>query len=473
MQIKRFEAKTMTAALKMVKDEFGVNAVILSARSRRQSRGLFGIGRSAGVEVTAANDSGGSAFSATGSMVAGRPAASGASPAALAARRGLFQSLNDSLRSLTHRQRPVAADPAPAGPPSELAVLYRHLLAQEVERELASELIEQIQAAPGFDPLLGFDALVPLALRVLHDIGTRPAAEAPAPGAPRVRILVGPGGAGKTTTAIQLAARTVRQPEKRKVALLTLDDQRIGAVEQLRIYAAILRVPMAVATSPAMVRQAWQAFQSVDWLIVDTPGVGSAEPQRLNELRERLAPLKTREVELVLNACTREKDLARTIDAWRGLPVDRLAFTRLDEAGACGHLFNLLVRTRLPLTDLGTGPRIPEDFSDQGLAPLLRRIWPSREGHGDTRAASPGAVRAADALAQRGQWVANGNSELYHRSDCKWVRKIKSEHLIHFTSAAEAESRQFVACRNCHPQRNLRPDADAAGRSAVQSAGIR
>ncbi len=473
MQIKRFEAKTMTAALKMVKDEFGVNAVILSARSRRQSRGLFGIGRTAGVEVTAANDSGGSAYPGIGSMVADRPAPGGTSAAVLAARRGLFKSLNDSLRSLTHRRSPAAVDRAAPPPPAELAQVYHHLLAHDVERELAGDLIEQIQGVPGFDPLLGSEGLQSHALRVLHDMGLRPACDTPALNPPRIRILVGPGGAGKTTTAIKLAALKSRRPDGRKVALLTLDDHRIGAVEQLRIYGSILRVPVAVATSAAMVRQAWQAFQSMDWLIVDTPGVSPREPERLSELRELLEPLKTKEVELVLNACTREKDLARTIDTWRGFPVDRLAFTRLDEAGACGHLLNLLVRTGLPLTDLGTGPGIPEDLADQALAMLLSRIWPPRESDGGKRGAGPQPARAEAAMPDRGQLVANGSSELYHRSDCKWVRKIKPKHLIHFTSAAEAESRQFVACRNCHPQRNGRLDADAAARSAVHGAGIR
>ena len=69
MQIKRFEAKTMTAALKMVKDEFGVDAVILSARTLRQSGGFFGTGRAAGVEVTAAKDSGWSVYNAVGRKI--------------------------------------------------------------------------------------------------------------------------------------------------------------------------------------------------------------------------------------------------------------------------------------------------------------------------------------------------------------------------------------------------------------------
>jgi len=56
MQIKRFEAKNMTAALRMIKGELGPDAVILSARSLRKGKGFFGSMKYAGVEVTAAID---------------------------------------------------------------------------------------------------------------------------------------------------------------------------------------------------------------------------------------------------------------------------------------------------------------------------------------------------------------------------------------------------------------------------------
>jgi hypothetical protein len=254
------------------------------------------------------------------------------------------------------------------------------------------------------------------------------------------------------------------------VALLSLDDHRIGAVEQLRIFGSILNVPVAVATSAAMVRQAWQGFQAMDCLVVDTPGVSLAEPERRAELQQMLEPLKNKEVHLVLNGCIREKDLLRMIDAWRGFAVHRLAFTRLDEAGACGHLLNLLVQTGLPLSYLGTGSKIPEDLSDQGLTTLLGRIWPVRESGMVQPAIASNPARVESPLAGRSHLVANGNSDLYHRSDCKWVRKIKPEHLIHFTSPEEAEFRQFIACRNCHPHRDSRSEADAAAWDGLKAA---
>ncbi len=475
MQIKRFEAKTMTAALKMVKDEFGVNAVILSARSLNRTRGFFGVGRAAAVEVTAASDSGGAAYPSAGRVVSDRPVMSPLSGATeRAARRGLLQSLNAGLRSLTQRQGPAEPDRLSPRPAPGLAQLYHHLLAQEVERDLAGDLVEQLQRFPGFDPTLDAEGLRSDALKILQDMGIgRTADPAVDRGTPRVLVMVGPGGAGKTTTAIKLAADPSMRADARKVALLTLDDHRIGAVEQLRIYGSILNVPVAFATSAEMVRQAWQAFQGMDWLMVDTPGISPAEPERLNELRQMLEPLKTKDVHLVLNACTREKDLARMVDAWKGFPIHRLVFTRLDEVGACGHLLNLLVRTGLSVSHLGTGSRIPEDLTARGLAMLLGRIWPSRESGLTKPGRASGLTRPEAPPPEPPHLVANGSSELYHRSDCKWVRKIKPEHLIRFTSAVEAESRQFIACRNCHPHQDGRADVRATAWAGLQAAGGR
>lgn len=470
MQIKRFEAKTMTGALNMVKDEFGVNAVILSARSLRRS-GLFGIGGAAGVEVTAANDTGDRVHPAPGRPPLPRPAPTDPPEAAeRPPQRGWLQALNDRLRSLTRRRRSSAPMDAPPTPPPEIAGLYHHLLAQEVSRDLAGDLIEQIQRLPHRDALWGEDGLTAPVAGVLHDMGLRAAADAPKRVGPRIMVLVGPRGAGKTTLAIKLAAVKAERSH-RKVALLTLDGHRFGAVVQLGILGSILRVPVTVATSGPAVRQKLQAFHSMDWMIVDTPGVSPGEPQRMAELREMVGPLTAPEVHLVLNASIREKDLRRMVDAWKEFPVDRLAFTRLDEAGACGHLLNLLVQTGLPLSYLSTGPRIPEDLADPPLAMLWRRIWPARDSGLEKREGGPRPADMPASTPDAVHRVATRSSVLYHRPDCRWVRKIKPEDLIHFASVAEAESRQFVACRKCRSHRAARPEADVAWSGWQAAAG--
>lgn len=467
MQIKRFEAKTMTAALKMVKDEFGPDAVILSARTLRQSRGFFGAARASGVEVTAAMDSGWSAYTAAGRTAAQRvfspalPEAAGP-----AVRRGLFHSLNESLRSFAGRRAAPTPASGLAAPAAELTELHHHFLSQEVQRDVAADLVAHIQRLPGCDPLLGRDRLRDLAAPALQDMGLRASVDTDEPGSARVLALVGPNGAGKTSMVMKLAAKeSVRKG--RRVALMTLDDQRIGAVEQLRIYAGILGVPLAVVTSAADARQALDDWSSMDRILIDTPGVSPGETERRSEVRQILHALKCREVHLVLNAGSRETDLMAVIEAWKKVPVSGLAFTRLDETGVYGSLLNVLIRSQLPLSWLSTGPRIPEDVAERSLELLVNRLWPVREAPGARAAGTPEATPAS------ASFVANRSSELYHRPDCKWVRKIKRDHLLEFASPAEAESRNFQACRNCSPDVTEPADTEAGVRDRVRISAYR
>jgi len=471
MQIKRFEAKTMTAALKMVKDEFGPDAVILSARSLRQNRGFFGVPRASAVEVTAAMDTGWPAYAAVGRMAA-QPADTSATPEAAgpASRRGLFHSLNAGLRSLAGRRHAPASDPA--APAVELAELHHHFLSQEMQRDLAADLIAHIKRLPGYEPRLGPDRLRALAVPALLDMGLRSSVDSDPAGPLRMLALVGPAGAGKTTLAIKLAAgEAVRKG--RRVALMTLDDRRIGAVEQLRIYAGILGVPLAVAGCAADARQAVAGWSCMDVIIIDTPGVSPGDAERRSEVCEMLNALKCKQVHLVLNAGSREADLMAVIGAWKRSPVGCLAFTRLDETGVYGSLLNVLIRSQLPLSWLSTGPRIPEDLTERSVEFLVDRLWPMRrtqDGRATPRTRSAGATEPAPAPAA---FVANRNSELYHRPHCKWVRKIKRDHLLQFASAAEAESRNFQACRNCSPDGMASGASDAGLRDRVRISAYR
>jgi len=473
MQIKRFEAKTMTAALKMVKDEFGPDAVILSARTLRQNRGFFGGARASGVEVTAAMDTGWPAYTAAGRMADQRvftpalPDATGP-----AARPGLFHSLNKSLRSFTGRRAAPTPASGPAAPAAELAELHHHFLSQEVQRDLAADLVEHIKRLPGYGPLLGPDRLRALAAPALQDMGLRCSVDTGEPGSPRVLALVGPNGAGKTSMVMKLAAiEAVRKGQR--VALMTLDDQRIGAVEQLRIYAGILGVPLAVVTSVGDARQALGDWSSMDCILIDTPGVSPGETERRSEVRRILTALKCGEVHLVLNAGSREADLMAVIEAWKKVPVSGLAFTRLDETGVYGSLLNVLIRSQLPLSWLSTGPCIPEDVTERSLELLVSRLWPVPEAHDVRRvthsrpAGMPGEAPAPVLF------VANRSSELYHRPDCKWVRKIKRDHLLQFASPAEAESRNFQACRNCSPDTTEPAGTEAGLRDRVRISAYR
>jgi flagellar biosynthesis protein FlhF len=454
----------------MVKDEFGPNAVILTARSRRSGRGIFSAGAMSGVEVTAAKDSDAVTYTAAGSYAV-TPAPESIAPQTAHGRRGLFQSLNQGLRSFAARHRPVASAASGVGAAPELAEFYQHLLAQDLERELATELVDHIKQLPGYDHRLGTERLRPLLAGILQDMGLRRVESSPRP---RALVLVGPAGVGKTTTAIKLAA-DLRLRQHRAPAILTIDDVRIGAIEQLRTYAAILGVPLAVATCPEEARRALADLDAADTLIVDTPGISPGEAERRSALRPILEALPSREVHLVLSAAGREKDLQRVVDAWKGVGIHRLAFTRLDEAGTWGSVLNLMVGTQLPVSWVSTGPRVPEDLVTEPLELMLDRMLPTapadavrNERPGDERRG-----RVPSGRSNSARFVANRNSELYHLPGCKWVRKIKSDNLISFATVAEAESRRFLPCRNCCPDQPEYVDDNAVVRERTRISGYR
>lgn len=447
MQIKRFEARSMTLALQMVKAEFGPDAVILSARSLRSPRGIFGPLRPAGVEVTAAQDSAGGID--RGRLQPPPPPAPAAVREPEDAGRGLFRSLNHSLKQFAIRRRPEEDLPPQGGAgPSPLPARHQLLLAQEVERELAAEIIAHLERHPESDPREEL-------MRRLESQGLRRRPEAEPP---RALVLVGSSGVGKTTTAIKLAAGLIGQG--RPATLLSLDDRRIGALAQLRIYADILGIPLTFAGSGAEAAGAAERVGAGGTLIVDTPGVSPGEEDRRTEIDRILAALPGAERYLTLALNSRERDLARIAAGWQGLALSGLVFTRLDETDVWGPALNLSVQTRLPVAWVSCGPRIPEDLCADPLAVLLERLVRLPEA-----ARKPAARPPAGGGPDTGRLVANRNSDLYHRPECRWVHKIKPENLIRFAAPAEAEARHFLPCRNCSP------DQAAAGAFPPAAAG--
>ncbi len=457
MQIKRFEAKSMTLALHMIKAEFGPDAVILSARSTRSGRGVFGARREAGVEVTAAQDTCVPGAVDDGRAVARAPVGSGPEPSERS--RGLFRSLNQSLRQLAVRRRPPEEPLRDLPEASPVAAWQQHLSAQELNGELITEIIEHLQRHSGGDLGVEFQ-------RRLESLGLRSAVDADSP---RVLALVGCAGVGKTTTAIKIAAGLAAR--QHPTALLTLDDRRIGALAQLRIYADILRLPLAAAASPAEASRALKRLGPTGTVIVDTPGISPGEEERRVELIEVLSALPAAELHLALAVNTRAEELRRNVEVWRDTPLSGLIFTRLDETDVWGPALSLAVQTRLPVSYAAHGPRVPEDLASDPLALILERLTPKPAAaprqFDYARPASGTAFEYAFPML-----VANRSSDLYHRPGCRWVRKIKPENLIRFTAPQEAESRHFMACRNCNPDHS-QPPADAVFGEGVRLAGTR
>ncbi|MGD8715473.1 MAG: flagellar biosynthesis protein FlhF, partial [Desulfobacterales bacterium] len=311
MQIKRFEAKNMTTALRLVKHELGEDAVILSARSIRKGKGFLGSVKYAGVEVTAAIDTKPSPSRNWAARERHGSLSNYNTPDVVVAKSDLNQnglvSQRGAPESLLRQTRHVARKKVDAhGRNKALAALYQQLLLQEVDRGLASELVENIKQIPASEELITIDKMMVHIISILEDIGVAVDTKPVHARNPSVKVFIGTSGVGKTTTIAKLAARYANR-KQRRVALITIDNYGIAAFEKLNVYSKIIGIPLKAARNRSELGQALKDFKDRDIVLIDTPGINQNDRDQIAELKNYFEKLSDIEIHLVLSTPTKER----------------------------------------------------------------------------------------------------------------------------------------------------------------------
>jgi len=465
MQIKRFEARDMTEALKMVKTEFGPEAVILSARNLEKGRGILGILKRGGVEVTAAMDpaSAAKAESQAEAVNAGAPV-NGKSVSPPPAPRPRYAKSN--MPSPVARR---AGRWLPGGNMNRLAELHQILIDQQVNESVAWNLIgEMSQCTP--EPCILAHQVRGYLIQALQNKGIQTAPFQVDTNRQRIIALVGPAGVGKTTTAAKLAILH-GMSRGRRVGLLALDDERIGGGEQLRVYARIIGIPFEATRENEPINGAMARFKDRDLVFLDTEGIGCRDNGRLLRIKERIAQLPNVENHLLLSASMKEQDMSDIIDHFSNLPLHGLIFTKLDESGAYGTIINQLLHYRIPVSYLTNGQQVPEDIIPASIEALVEMIMhPGRASVAHTVRPTPAAqidiAKPAEEPA-RVQYIANRNSDVFHHPQCRWATKIKERNVIHFRDKEEAIQMNYKPCKMC-----LTEDGELAERTPADLPGL-
>ena len=188
-----------------------------------------------------------------------------------------------------------------------------------------------------------------------------------------VVALVGPTGVGKTTTIAKLAARFRLKHGPRQVALITLDNFRIGAHEQLNTYGRILDVPVRAASSTEELRHLLAGFQDRRLVLIDTAGMSQRDvrlAEQIELFRRADAPLRSY---LVLSAASQGRVLREAIAAFDGYAPHACILTKLDEAAQIGMALSAVVENRLPVAFLCDGQQVPADLHVAKTQLLLNR----------------------------------------------------------------------------------------------------
>ncbi len=177
-----------------------------------------------------------------------------------------------------------------------------------------------------------------------------------------VIAIIGPTGVGKTTTLAKLASRYALRYGNRHVALISTDNYRIGAQEQLTNYARILDVPIRSVASTEELNVALNTFSDKRLILIDTAGMS----QRDVRISEQMSLLRSgrRKVKsvLTLSATTQQASMQQAIKAFDGANPDTVILTKLDEAGSLGGVLSAIVENKLKVSYVTDGQRVPEDL---------------------------------------------------------------------------------------------------------------
>lgn len=393
MKIKRFTGTDMRQAIRKVRDALGPDAVILSNRAVEE-----------GVEVVAAIDY-------DESLLDTVPGAKSSEPAGQRTEKEINRdAIWDDVRyarNIPAQKKTVAVKQAATAPTANIklsddptfiqmqtelkslrgllvnqlsglawenetkyhplrARLLQRLIALGLSPQLARDITEKVDEKDDFEHNWRM-ALGVLAHRLpVHDDIILNQQKS-------IVAVVGPTGVGKTTTVAKLAARYLLRHGRRRIGLITTDNYRVAAHEQLRAYARIMGAPMRVATDIDSLQDALAAFHDKDLVLIDTAGMS----QRDMRLNEQFSLLKDAghdiQVYLTLAANSQRGVLADVVRAFRVVPLTGCILTKVDETTSLGGSLSVAAEQGLPVTYISDGQQVPEDLHPARAHALVSR----------------------------------------------------------------------------------------------------
>lgn len=190
----------------------------------------------------------------------------------------------------------------------------------------------------------------------------------------RIIALAGPTGVGKTTTVAKIAANLVLKYGKR-VCLITVDNFRIGAVEQLKTYAEIVNIPLYVASSPDELRRIIREVKNrYDCILIDSMGRSQFDTGQIKNMAEFFKTDENISVALVMSLASNHLELYDTLERYSCLRPEYLVFTKLDETRYFGPLINIPIKKRIPLLLITTGQNVPDDMEVPNGKKIAKRV---------------------------------------------------------------------------------------------------
>ena len=367
----------MADALERVKRELGPEAVILSACSQKNGKGLFAPFKKTAVEVTAAGNGPLPPSESHRSQTESENVTLTRRSYPAVARRRSRPRLTERI-SYSTPHKPVRT-PDDRITPDRLAArqeegeptgaryhwLYRRLVEQGVEDAYAREMMTAARLVAGPADQEPASPSAPLG-GILEKMGISVQPSDIEGDEPRCIAVVGATGVGKTTAISKLAAAYTLD-ENQRVALISLDNIRVAASDQLQVFTDIIGVPMETVADTAALESALDKFRQHDLILIDTPGLCFRNADQVNVLADWFDTIGQLEVHFLMSATSRLRDNLHLYDRLAGIRIDRLMFSKIDETVYFGGILNALLRLQLPVSFLFDGAAGPDGVKKADL----------------------------------------------------------------------------------------------------------
>jgi flagellar biosynthesis protein FlhF len=289
---------------------------------------------------------------------------------------GLHQSLNQSNHGITEMRdelkslRAMIENQQAMSEWKELAKkhplrisLYKRLTQMGLSQDVCKYL------AKGLDDLNDIEQAMQAALKQLvHQL---PIANDDIINQGGVYAMVGPTGVGKTTTIAKLAARFAMHHGQRHVALISTDNYRIGAHEQLMTYGRLLGVPVHTANNEQELQQLLHKLYDKKLILIDTAGMSQRDvkmSEKFTHLGSNSSIIKSY---LVLAANAQLATLDEAIKSFKKANLAGCILTKLDEAVSLGGVLSAMIKHHLPAAYVSGGQRVPEDLQPARARELI------------------------------------------------------------------------------------------------------
>lgn len=348
MKIKKFRANNFSEALMLVKKEMGDDAVILTTSEEKNGAGVS-------VEVLAAVDfdMGGSSKSG---HISNKPVNKTAEIKQKSADMKILPSelehygfiLNAEIKNEIEKLRNAIDGMKNCGYEISLPAKKMGIFNFLKERSVAEEFAVCIcKKAADIDDIPSL---------ILSDINMNQ----PVNDNKKAIMLIGPTGVGKTTTIAKLSARAIR--DGKRTAIISLDTYRIGAIEQVRIYSRIMGIPLEITDDINGLKKALSKHSDKDAIFIDTTGRNPMDEDYLNKLRYIYEQQPSIQMHLLLSMNSSYDFMIESHRYYSSLPIDCIAFTKVDEAVRFGSIYNLLILYKKPVAYITTGQNVPDDI---------------------------------------------------------------------------------------------------------------